>query len=790
MRFRLILALGLLSGSLAAQTLNAPIINLPSGTYTNMAWTTLSSNNTFAGGIYAKVCLTKDGTTPTATVAGTCDNNGSIYDGVQYGYAAAEFDDVGTFTLKAISTLAGYTNSSVASATYTITSSPALATLTNTKPVKVTASSAGVNYFMPYVVTAPNGRVLMFFGAGAGAPDHGHAGWLEMMYSDDDGATWDDYAPSTVTKLYSTSIGSGYTSATCAIAAPVSGTTATCTVGAPVNGAIPSITLDSGGGGYTVTGIPYYTHPIVVNASGGGCSVLPTAEAWVNDTSTHAIAGVRMKTYGAGCTSAPSCSITQVNNTGTATCHFGDPVNGAVLPPTLTGRGTGYASVPSVTISGDGTGATVSATLNDCEPGDPARCFWHDSAYGQTELMGGGVSYSGTVVVTAFDSQLGWSSSRGPRVWRSTDDGATWGQSFNVALAATQTHSPANMLSIPPSSAGVTGACAAGCLIQWTTEGASANANFTMKSFDDGVTWSGLTAVGSVFPQNDEETAIAWAGGMKLIAYTRTGRSASNNLGWPEPLFVHTSSDLGATWSHYLSNIPTGPCTVNPDSYFWSDQYTKPSGFVNPKDASQFTMILGERFGCPVGSDTRWRTTTFNMADTHTGHGQNTPMPQMLNLAPGVVYGSGHTSYSGAWPTASGKVLMAFERSVSTTAEDIYVTTLSYPSTPETLTITSSSPLPTGTATLVYSQNLTATGGVPSYSWAITSGSLAACGLTLSSAGTVSGSSPTAATCNFTAEVTDSASATASKAFNLTVNSTNSMQFSGGVSFTGGVTMR
>jgi len=202
-----------------------------------------------------------------------------------------------------------------------------------------------------------------------------------------------------------------------------------------------------------------------------------------------------------------------------------------------------------------------------------------------------------------------------------------------------------------------------------------------MYSYDDGVTWSGLSAIGSVFPQNDEETSITWAGGMKLIAFTRVGRSAQTNLGWPEPLAVHVSNDLGATWTMYLSNLPSGPCSVSPDSPFWVEQFTKPSGFINPNNPAQFTMVYGERLTCSAieGNQFRWRTVTFDSAGTFTGNGQNTPMPQILDLAPGVSYGSGHTTYSGAWPISAGSFLMAWEQAVSTSAEDIYVTTMYYP---------------------------------------------------------------------------------------------------------------
>jgi hypothetical protein len=645
-----------------------------------MAWIFLQAPN--VSGTYAKVCLTKDGSTPTATVAGTCDVNGKIYSGVgTTGYGAAEFDGAGVHTLKAISTLAGQTNSAVASATYTIVSSPALVSLVHDAPKKITSSSAGVNYYMPYLITTSNGRILLFYGAGAGAPDHGHTGMIQMKYSDDRGATWHDYAPSTVTRLVLSNIGGGYTTTpTCAIGAPTSGTTATCTAAAPVNGAVPSITLTNGGSGYDPSNIPFYAHPILCNVVGGG-GTGAACQAWINDVGTHSISAVRMTSYGSGYTSTPSCSITQTGTPGNATCTFGAPVNGAVTSLTITNRGTGYTGVPNASITGNGTAAAAAATLNDCEPGDPANCFWHDSAYGQTETMGGGVSYNGTVILTTLDAELNWNSGRGPRVFRSLDNGATWEPSFNVLLASTQTHSPANMLSIPPSSSGVTGACAAGCLIQWTTEGGNGNANFVMYSYNDGITWTHLTPTSSVFPQSDEETAMAWAGGMNLIAYTRVGRSAQNNLGWPEPLVVRTSSDLGATWKFGLSNLPSGPCSVSPNSPFWVDQFTKPSGFINPSNPAQFTMVYGERLTCSAieGGQFRWRTVTFDTSSTFSGLGQNTPLPQILDLAPGVIYGSGHTTYSGASPISAGAFLMAWEQAVSTSAEDIYVTTMYYP---------------------------------------------------------------------------------------------------------------
>jgi Putative Ig domain len=89
---------------------------------------------------------------------------------------------------------------------------------------------------------------------------------------------------------------------------------------------------------------------------------------------------------------------------------------------------------------------------------------------------------------------------------------------------------------------------------------------------------------------------------------------------------------------------------------------------------------------------------------------------------------------------------------------------------PPTLTITTAS-LPAGTIGTAYSQTLQATGGVPPYSWSLTAGTLPA-GLTLNSAGVISGT-PTGtstSTSNFTVTVTDSQTPThATKSANLSI---------------------
>ncbi len=86
------------------------------------------------------------------------------------------------------------------------------------------------------------------------------------------------------------------------------------------------------------------------------------------------------------------------------------------------------------------------------------------------------------------------------------------------------------------------------------------------------------------------------------------------------------------------------------------------------------------------------------------------------------------------------------------------------------LTITTSSPLPSGTVGVPYNTTLAAAGGTPGYTWTLAGGSLPT-GLSLASNGTISGTPSGAATSNFTVRVTDSVSATTTKALSLTIGS-------------------
>jgi hypothetical protein len=86
---------------------------------------------------------------------------------------------------------------------------------------------------------------------------------------------------------------------------------------------------------------------------------------------------------------------------------------------------------------------------------------------------------------------------------------------------------------------------------------------------------------------------------------------------------------------------------------------------------------------------------------------------------------------------------------------------------PVPVVIATESPLLSSWAGGAFSQALQATGGVAPYLWSVTSGSLPG-GLTLSSAGVISGTPTTAGVFAFTVQARDAVATTASKAFTLT----------------------
>lgn len=116
-----------------------------------------------------------------------------------------------------------------------------------------------------------------------------------------------------------------------------------------------------------------------------------------------------------------------------------------------------------------------------------------------------------------------------------------------------------------------------------------------------------------------------------------------------------------------------------------------------------------------------------------------------------------------------GKVVTSADNAVSCAAVGSGSITVVVDSPPASLTITSTSPLPDVLAGAAYSQALSATGGTLPYTWSISAGSITACGLSMSSAGVITGTATTPQTCSFTAFLLDGGLAVDTKALTITV---------------------
>jgi len=140
------------------------------------------------------------------------------------------------------------------------------------------------------------------------------------------------------------------------------------------------------------------------------------------------------------------------------------------------------------------------------------------------------------------------------------------------------------------------------------------------------------------------------------------------------------------------------------------------------------------------------------------------PAGLLMTVSSGLISGT---------PTSAGSFTFTIQVADSKGAQGSKSFTLTIAAAAPTLTITSGSPLATGTVGTAYSQTLAATGGTAPYAWSIATGNLPP-GISLnSSSGALTGTPTSAGTFDFSGQVTDNKGATASKAFRIPINTSN-----------------
>jgi len=286
--------------------------------------------------------------------------------------------------------------------------------------------------------------------------------------------------------------------------------------------------------------------------------------------------------------------------------------------------------------------------------------------------------------------------------------GNTFSQAFTLAIAAGISISPGSPLPI-----GYAGVAYSQALT--ATGGSGSGYSFAVTSGS-----ASLTAVG-----------LSVSGAGSVSGATPVAGAAS--------FTVKVTDSLGNTASQSYS------VTINP-AVSISTSATLPTGFAGTNYSTALQATGGS------GTGYTWTVTA--------GAGQLTAIG--LSLSGGGVV-------SGPTPTVGSATFTAkVTDSANNTASQTFTVTIG-----TGLTITNANPLPAGYGGTSYSTAFTTAGGTGSgQNWTVTAGAnqLTAIGLSVSSAGVLSGATPITGSATFTVKVTDSGSNSASSTFSVTIN--------------------
>ena len=351
-------------------------------------------------------------------------------------------------------------------------------------------------------------------------------------------------------------------------------------------------------------------------------------------------------------------------------------------------------------------------------------------------------------------AQLSITVAPAPSITTSALPGGTVGAAYSQSLAATGGTPPYTWSLLNASLPGGLTLSAAGSITG--TASAAGMFTFTIRVTDSAAVSATKLLSITVTAGFSITTAAALPNGSLNASYSQTLAAAG---GTPPYTWALTAGALPAALTLSTAGTITGAPTATGTFQFTATVTDSASG----KASQQFTLIVAGGLaittttlpGGKVGTSYSQTLTATGGTPPYTFATSAGSLPPGITLTGAVLSGM---------PTKTGSYTFTIQvtDSVSATATEQLTIAITG------LAITTSAPLPGAAVGTAYSQALVAAGGTPPYTWALTGGAPPA-GLTLSSAGAITGTPTAAGTSSVTIQVTDSTKATASAAFTLTV---------------------
>jgi len=346
-----------------------------------------------------------------------------------------------------------------------------------------------------------------------------------------------------------------------------------------------------------------------------------------------------------------------------------------------------------------------------------------------------------------------------PIVTTASLPGATQNGSYSATLTASGGTAPYSWsISAGTLPAGLTLASATG-VISGTPTG-TGTSNFTVQVTDTN-SQSGTKGLSLTVASPPSVTTSSLPGGTQNSAYSTTLAATGGTAPYTWSISAGTlpAGLTLASGTGVISGTPTGTGTSN-----FSVRVTDANSVAAAQSLS-ITVVAP-----PIITTSSLPSATQNAAYTTTlaASGGTTPYAWSISagtLPAGLALASSTGVISGT-PTGTGTsnfTVKVTDANSLTATKALSLTVAGPPS----VTTTS---LPSGTQNVAYSTTLTATGGTPPYSWSVSAGTLPA-GLALASnTGVISGTPTGTGTTNFTVQVTDANSLTATKPLSITIS--------------------